>query len=88
MTKLFILPFAIAWVLHFGTILLLKHFRKGIKEGDIVGVEFGDEIINRTIISLHNDQLTVWNKSLVSQTSVHRNRVYIPVKWEQVDEKG
>lgn len=52
-------------------------FRNGIKEGDHVGVRFGDEVYMRTIKRVTVDHVMVYNQKMTHLVFVHKNQVFL-----------
>lgn len=85
--------FGLAMILAAGVIvgaeLLLWRFRRNLKEGDIVGINFGDGLIlNRTIIAINTlgNPLVKSPYPKVSPGPVDKDCVHFPTAGEPVDE--
>jgi hypothetical protein len=64
---------------------ILADFRKSVKVGDVVGVKFGEVVLNRTVKSINNGELMVLNLKADRLESVPLNKVYISDKWSDLD---
>jgi hypothetical protein len=65
----------------------LSVFRKKIKVGDVIGVDFGEEVVlNRTVKQIKNNgEIIVLSKDLNYYKSVKLENIYLSCKYTPID---
>jgi len=66
--------------------LALAAFRRGFKTGQVVGVRFGEEIVNRTVVNRSRSIACVLDAKAEDNCFVRLNRIYMRHPYEETDQ--
>jgi hypothetical protein len=65
---------------------MITNFRKNIKQGDQVGVRFGDYVVNREVVRITDEFVAVKDLRFKTIVEVKINDVFMPDRFSPRDE--
>jgi hypothetical protein len=72
-------------IVHMSVLAMLNRFRNKLIEGDVVGVVFGDYVVNRTVVRMTKDTVLVKNNNCSHLIEISKSEIFMPSKTSTID---